>query len=154
MPIIENKWKRLFNTENMDFKQIYRRKISNIFEHKIAEFNYKLLHDIIACKHKLKTWKILNDDKCDICNESETAIHMLYECPYARSIWRLLENTINENINLWHVVTGHPTKCINFLISLTAYLIYKEALINRDQGRHRDMRTAGNFLFRYIVTLL
>ena len=47
---------------------------------KLKEFNFKVLHGILACNKNLKIWKIRLDDRCDVCTQIQTIEHLLFGC--------------------------------------------------------------------------
>ena len=46
-PRLEVRWQNLFYLDDSDFKTVYRQKIICVKDRKIAEFNYKMLHDTL-----------------------------------------------------------------------------------------------------------
>ena len=82
---VEYKWNISMNM-NITFTDVYLRKISNIKDKKIAEFNYKIIHNILPCGVNLLKWKKKDHDKCDICGQKETIEHLIFECTYASTL--------------------------------------------------------------------
>ena len=64
----------------------------------LLTFHYKVLNDIVASGDNLFKWKIKDSEKCQYCNEKDTLLHCLWECPKSKD-W--LENCLvyvsNEN---------------------------------------------------------
>ena len=57
---MEHSWRNIFNNDILDasiWKLIYKRKIIDIPDKKIAEFNYKLLMNLVTCNKTLHKWK-------------------------------------------------------------------------------------------------
>ena len=50
-------WTNLFMIENIDFEKVYCNKVVNIKDNKLAETNYKILHNILPCGENLLKWK-------------------------------------------------------------------------------------------------
>ena len=56
-PLNEKRWKREFDiTGNSTWKQIYTSRILKMTELRIAEFNYRLLHDILNNDVSVSKW--------------------------------------------------------------------------------------------------
>ena len=69
---------------NSNQGDIFTRKVSREKEIKLKEFNFKLLHGILPCNVNLKTWRIKDDNSCDLCNLPQTLEHLLYKCAYVQ----------------------------------------------------------------------
>ena len=125
-PYVENKWTRSMNMD-ITFKDVYFRKISNIKDKKIAEVNYKIIHNILPCGVNLLKWKKKDNDKCEICGNKETIEHLIFECPYASTLWSKLQDTFNIKLELQNILFGIAMQpYMTMITSLLAYLIYKE----------------------------
>ena len=82
---------------------------------KIISFSFKVTHRILACNHKLKTWKIENSSKCKYCDEPDDVIeHHLVTCPQTKKFW----DTV---LNWWKISIGtsFPIDTYNILFGLT-----------------------------------
>ena len=55
-PKSEDRIKKRLSIHNIDFESVYTNKITHIKDLKIAEFNYKVLHNILPCNKNLKIW--------------------------------------------------------------------------------------------------
>ena len=66
---------------------MYVKKIVKISDRKLAEFNFKMIHDILPCNVNLVRWRKANDKQCRLCKVDETIVHLLYKCKYAHQIW-------------------------------------------------------------------
>ncbi len=122
----EIKWQQYFQTE-IDFKSVYKRKIVEIKDNKIAETNFKILHNILPCGKNLLQWKKKEHDKCEVCNMTESIGHLIFECSYVLPIWSKVEATINKKLSLADIILGTSLSCNNnMIVSIIVYLIYKE----------------------------
>ena len=71
-------------------------------------FQFKINHNILYTKDKLKKANLVSDDSCYLCkNERHTIVHMFVKCPLVVSFWKnfhlwWLQNTM-ENIHLSEV---------------------------------------------------
>ena len=145
-PKSQAKIRNMLNDNNINFDQAYLRKIKQVKEYKLAEFNYKVLHDILPCQKKLKLWDKANDDTCDVCPEIKDMIHLLIKCPYAKAIWTSVEAALDIEVTAHCILLGHENKDINFIISLIAFLIYKEWLLCNKNNAKREHINTSNFL--------
>ena len=58
---------------------------------RVQFFAWLLVNGRIQCKDNLLRRKIVQDNTCDLCSrEPETALHLLFLCPFAASFWRAL----------------------------------------------------------------
>ncbi len=147
---MEDFWNKTFDME-IPFKEVYTKKILDIKDKKLAETNLKMIHGILPCAVNLKRWKKKRNDKCDICNSTETISHLIYECQYARIIWSKVEKALNSTINPYNVILGHNlAQNTNMIISLIAYLIYKE-WVNMSLNNKQRQKTPN--MMRYACEL-
>ena len=91
----------------ISWKFIYIQKISKIFDKNVAEFNYKLLHNLLSNRYLVSKWNRDVDNKCISCNdEIENNMHLLYDCQNIRQIWKLVSNCLKFDIGWKHVIIG------------------------------------------------
>ena len=64
-------------------------------EIKLKELNFKTLHGILACNKNLKQWRIKQSSVCDMCQETQTIRHLLFDCHYVQPIWNKVNNVFN-----------------------------------------------------------
>ena len=77
----EEKWDdRLKNHEQMNWKVIWKFNLKAIRENKIAEFNFKFLHDIIPHKYNLYKWKLSNNPLCSFDDDLHDSVHLFVNC--------------------------------------------------------------------------
>ena len=73
--------------DNIYRRKIYCNKIKYISDPIIAEFNYKLLHNILNNNYLLSKWRPGFDMKCRYCDTViENTKHLIYECYNVRNI--------------------------------------------------------------------
>ena len=125
------KWCNL-NKNEVEFNHVYIRKIKQMEDTKLAEFNYKVLHDILPCNVNLKKWKIIESDKCNFCHEMQDIPHLLFYCKYYQNIWLLIEGALKTPIGICDVLIGTNNKEHDFAISVIAFSIYKYWLLKKD----------------------
>ena len=111
---------------------IYNQKIVAMFDNKLAEFNFKLLHNIVPCGYILCKWEQSVDAKCEVCTVIENVKHMLFDCPRIYEIWESIATILKCNIKWKHLVCGFigysSDKIIfmNTIFTIVSYAIFKE----------------------------
>ena len=70
---------------------------------------------------------------CEYCLQKETTKHMLYDCKRIQSLWKHVSEILKINITWKNIVCGFISadisdyiKCLNHIISVIVYAIYKE----------------------------
>ena len=130
---MESIYSRDFNTHGSKlWKDIYSQKVKLISIPKIAEFNFKLLHNIVPCGYVLNKWNTKIDMNCQVCNSLETTKHMIYDCHRVRQIWNMISDLLKVNISWKKIVCGFPgyelsnkITILNYVISVICYTIFK-----------------------------
>jgi hypothetical protein len=116
------------------FKAIYTYKIKRLRDPKLAQFNYKILNLILPCNTNLKLWAKSNSDQCAICGETEDILHLLFLCSHAQTIWQIVEGGLNIRITTALLLYGSSNDTENYIVTLIAYLIYKQWIICEDRN--------------------
>ena len=146
IPTSQEKWEVEFNNENMNWNKIWYDKVHSIKHNiKVAQFNYKLLHRILACKKRLKMWNITTTDLCDKCHsEIESEKHMILKCKTIQPAWKKFNTLIVECLPMeeftkqcfssWlNIVTGTNNKLVDELISVFTFCIYKSCFLKTEK---------------------
>ena len=63
-----------------------------------------MLHGVLPCNRNLKKWRIRLDDKCDVCELSQTIEHLLFECRYVKPLWDVTEKLIGARISFKQIL--------------------------------------------------
>jgi hypothetical protein len=132
----------------INYERVYIQKVKNIKNPKLAEFNYKVLHMILPCSENLRKWGKHDTGMCDICNASETVLHLLYDCTYAQRIWTIVGQACNIDLNKQDIFLGINFSTTDYVLSEISYLIYKEWLILRNEGKRRTREHTRSFFTR------
>ena len=82
-----------------DAIHVYTRKVVSEKEIKLKEFNFKVLHGILACNVNLKRWKIEETDECDVCRLPQTIEHLLFTCRYVAPLWRIVDSVFDIDVS-------------------------------------------------------
>jgi hypothetical protein len=108
-------------------------------------FQFKVSHQILACKYKLHVWKIESDDICDWCKiEQDNLEHHLVACPNTLYFWTQAFNWfksvmgVSFPIDTYDIILGIPNPNeevvidqLNFMALQGKYFIYKCKLNNK-----------------------
>ena len=55
-------------------------------------FKFRLLHLDIFSRQRMFKFKMIDNDKCEVCGEVETIKHAIWECTRAKQVWDLFKN--------------------------------------------------------------
>ena len=140
------KWTNIIGAPTQISSLIYTNKIK-IKNKKLAEFNYKVINNILACKLNLYKWKLTQDSNCDICGEAQNILHLLYLCQNAKQVWNYVEKHLNISITQKSIIYGIQNENIKtYIISLISFLIYKEWIICNNNQTSRTTDTLQSFV--------
>ena len=111
------------------WSDIYMRKVKAFPVKKIAEFNFKILHNTFYSGCMVNRWNKACSANCKYCGVLETPKHLLFECKRIQALWELLGEVLKVNITWKHIVIGINdtninSQVINMTISIAAYSIY------------------------------
>ena len=77
--------------------------ICYIFPMKLRSFYFKLIHRALPCNYTLYKMKITQTDYCRFCyNVPQTLMHMFWECPYVRKLWKAIWALVSIIIHLYN----------------------------------------------------
>lgn len=138
----ETGWELLF-CKDIDWRDIWLKQTIKLTPNmKLAEFNFKMIHNNLPSGKLLHRWKIEDSDLCILCNVEDDYKHMFLECKRLKLFWtqiiRLLRNTLNitvknnyELLVLGYRSTNDNTQTINIVLTLAKYTIFKSWCKNR-----------------------
>ena len=110
-------------------KDIFKVKVKEEKENKLREFNFKLLHGILPCNKNLMKWKKRDNDQCDVCQHTQSIEHLLFNCTYVKPIWNKVNEIFDINVSFDLILGIEKTSPYNRVLTLVAFLIYKEWLV-------------------------
>ena len=85
------------------------------------------MQNILPCNANLFRWKKINTNNCALCANVESVSHLIYECSYAKEIWRHVEITLDIVTSLNMVNFGiNKDHTLNTILSSIVYIIYKD----------------------------
>ena len=124
---------------------IYTQKISNIIDKNVAEFNYKLLHNLLSNRYLASKWNREIDKKCTLCrNDIENNRHLIYECQNVSQIWHIVGIVLRFDVKWKHIIIGFydeinsKTILLNNIISFIGCRIYKYKMSCRIKGENES----------------
>ena len=83
----QQKWLEDINT-TINWKTAYQLSFQCTKSTKLIAFNFKFLHRRLSTNNFLKKIGLVNSEKCTFCQrETETLVHLLWECPKIQSFW-------------------------------------------------------------------
>ena len=80
-------YKKCFN--NLQYQEIdtaLRIQIKPMSDKKLAEFNFKVMQNILICGHYLSKWQDSVNENCEIWNTVHDIPHLLFDCDLAQYI--------------------------------------------------------------------
>ena len=131
---------------DMPVNSILKRKLIDIKEIKLREFNFKIIHNILPCNEMLHKWTIKQDSKCDLCDKVQTIRHLLFECVFVKEVWVLVERMLDCKITYDDILCGFENNLIaNYVSNIAAFTIYKDWLLYSLKGEKRSNRVSKLF---------
>ncbi len=104
-PMAEDKWSEEFPIlHRNDFKKLYTIPNRTVSDSKICVFQYKL-NRLLPYKYNLCKWKLLDDNKCTFCNETETIEHLFYYCSQSKRFIAHVKDWINRMYGKHHSIS-------------------------------------------------
>ena len=97
-----------FHTEDRKLWQnIYRSKMKEIFDKSVAEFNFKLLNNILNSHYMVSKWNKEVQSYCSVCfTQEENSRHLIYECRNVSQMWNIVYATLNFDVSWKHIILG------------------------------------------------
>ena len=110
---------------------VYLRKVKQIPCKRIAEFNFKLLQNLLITGYILSKWNKNISPVCVFCNEIDTPEHQLFICNRVEGIWKDIGSALKMKLSYKHIILGLDQENVHFvnsarntIISIVAYAIY------------------------------
>lgn len=133
---ITRKWSDIFNTDDIEWPQIFLSSITETKNNKINMLQFKILHRIVATNTFLLKCNKKETELCSFCNETrETITHLFFSCNLVRNIWLATKSYFNDEFNLdfpmgeREIILGCNSEryspSINSVILMIKYYIYR-----------------------------
>lgn len=106
-PCYQSAFNNLFNIGRDNWKDIYKRKVKNMYDKRLSEFNYKLLNNILNCNSFQYKCKSRSNANCEFCPcEKEDIKHLLFDCLSVQRLWQKLKIILNFDVCWKHIIIG------------------------------------------------
>lgn len=119
-------------TDKKKWESIFLSKIKCIDDKSLAEFNYKLIYNLLSNNLLISKWDRNVTNKCKQCsNEIENTKHLIFDCNNVQHIWKIASICIKFTVIWKHIVVGfyldnnELVKIYNYFLSFIAFRIYK-----------------------------
>ena len=96
IPIASNYLCKYCTSDDLTF--VLRTELVEEKEMKLKESNFKLLHGILPCNSNVKRRKLRATDTYDVCQETQSIKHLLWECDYVKPLWSIVEKVCDFEI--------------------------------------------------------
>ena len=114
------------------FNTLLLRHFICIDDKSLAEFNYKLIYNLLSNNLLISKWDRNVTNKCKQCsNEIENTKHLIFDCNNVQHIWKIASICIKFTVIWKHIVVGfyldnnELVKIYNYFLSFIAFRIYK-----------------------------
>jgi hypothetical protein len=96
-PTAEQYWINNAHNSANDIHEAYVCNIKIIKDKKLAETYFKILNNILPCNKNLYKWGKSERMSCYFCNVDDTISHLLFECVYAKNVWKIVKHVFFNN---------------------------------------------------------
>lgn len=158
-PIMENIWCKEFQIDKYYFNEIYKNKVRSLFDKSVAEFNYKLLHNLLTTNLSVSKWDKNINGNCNNCNIPENIKHLIFECDLLMPLWRKISLILNIDVTWKLIVVGFiftsnkNTFILDNTLSFIACKIYKYKMKCRILNEHVSLEGMRCFLKNALLQL-
>ena len=128
------KWVNILGNITQEEWNSYNDTIKNIKEVKLQEFQFKVNNHILVTKSFLHKINKVDNDRCTFCSlETETIIHVLFNCNKVKEFWLAMKNWLRIQANvILHLTIKNVifskqenNELLNYILLLGKYFIYK-----------------------------
>ena len=126
---------RSYDYTDEEIKDLFNIPRRSTLMRKHREFQFMMLHGVVYTKERLMKFGFVTDNLCSFCQrEPETYLHLFLNCEKVKSLWESIVNDFDvhelRNMNWCDIFCGirgnsHRLKCVNSLIILMKYTIFK-----------------------------
>ena len=85
-PGVETYWETFFQKE-LSWPEIWKDRVTNVKERRLAQFNFKLLYKLHMTNKNLCRFKMTDSSLCYKCDSEENYYHLFYDCIYSQTFW-------------------------------------------------------------------
>ncbi len=140
-PMLLTKWSVELATNIPDKlrREIFKRNIS-INDKIISTFKYKVISRILACGYLVSKWDPTCKAMCEICDEKDDIVHLLYKCEIAKDTWSKVGAIIGHVPTKFEVIMiMREDHELHLAIANIAYILYKYWLVCKDTNTRRSL---------------
>ena len=154
-PPAQLKYSLDFQIDEDDWKKNYLRPKHLLYDHKIQETQFKILHNYVPTNRLLFKMKKIPSDKCNFCDMYlHNLYHLLYDCLVVRNFWysveRFLEAICGQNIKLTKCDVIFGRKDSDEILNKTI-LYAKQYIIN---CKTNDLHLESNIFINYFNNMI
>ena len=163
-PYCEETWNRHLKVYTpLQWKIIWiSQTISISKDRKFAEFNFKILHNILPCGKNLLKWKLSKNDQCCLCNVTDSYEHLFLNCRRLGNFWQRFSTLLNKlniqhQVNLHTIIFGykslhnHPVyRFVNFIITIAKYCVFCSWVHMRHDLNSPKASTSFEIFYKYL----
>jgi len=99
-PTCLSKWNEIYDHDPADWEEFFYLPYSVTRETKLQTFQYKILHRIFPCRYWLHICKVVNNDKCLICTETDSISHYFIDCVPNQTFWQCLTRWVSRALDI------------------------------------------------------
>ena len=142
VPVVTNYLKRYteVDCELVFHKTLYLKKKSNL-----KNLTLKCFMAFCHAKRTSNNGKLKTDDECDVCMEQQTIKHLLWDCCYVKSLWKIVEEVCGIEISFGKVLGTEDCNDYDHVLTLISFLIYKKWLLLSLEGKTRQRNISLEF---------
>ena len=145
-----------FDFTDKEMGELFVRPRSSTLIWKCREFQFMLLHGVVYTKEQLMKFGFVADNLCSFCQqEPETYLHLFLHCDRVKQIWNFIIELFDidelKNMDWKEIYLGisgntDRSKCINSLVILLKYTIFKSRSENKLPSRDKIYRIILEFI--------
>lgn len=125
---------KYIRTENVNIHECYQLLYKHVIDTKTREFQFKFLNDVLVNNYWLKKWKLKVSDECTFCKkESETILHLFWECAHVKRFWEDFSQYVYEKTD---VVSDINSIFFGMLSREEAAVLYNTLVFNAKRYIH------------------
>ena len=143
-PAEHPKWNNILQTninEEM-WKSIHKLPYHIIKDNYLTYFQFKIINRILGVKDMLYKMKIADNSSCALCNrESETILHLFWECQKAQGLWRQVKDWLHTKLGITlpldpiTIILGYLNKDTNYIPINVIILVTKSYIFLNSQKK-------------------
>ena len=156
------RWKKHTNISNLEWQKLFNKLKSTTNDTKLRWFQYRILHYILTTNRSVSKFMVGQDHLCTFCNhESETIVHLFWDCRKTNFFWTELAKLINSRaihahnfrFTKWLVLFGTSDSIktdlvCDLIILIGKFYIYRCKVQNKDMSIAIFMKEVYN---RYCI---